>query len=390
MGCQFDQLVNRRNTHSLKWDGVLELFGEDNLIPMWIADMDFRPPEVVVRAVTDRAAHGIYGYENKPANYIAAVIKWLENRHDWQIDPKWISHSPGVVPGLALAILALTEPQDRVVIQPPVYPPFYAVVRDNDRVVVENPLLFRDGKFTMDFADLEEHFRSGVKLMILCSPHNPVGRVWREEELRQLEQLTAQYGVTVLSDEIWSDLAFPGHKHRPLASLSPEMASRTLTFMAPSKTFNLAGFYLSNVIIPNPDLQKKFCSQLQRLGLVHLNFFGLVASEAAYREGGEWLDLLLDYLQKNADYAIEELGKITPKIKVLKPEGTFVLWLDCRELGVPPEELNNFFVSKAGIAFSDGSVFGPAGYGFQRMNIGCPQVVIAEAMKRLSKALAKN
>ena len=159
MGCQFDQLVNRRNTHSLKWDGVLELFGEDNLIPMWIADMDFRPPEVVVRAVTDRAAHGIYGYENKPANYIDAVIKWLENRHDWQIDPKWISHSPGVVPGLALAILALTEPQDRVVIQPPVYPPFYAVVRDNDRVVVENPLLFRDGKFTMDFADLEEHFR---------------------------------------------------------------------------------------------------------------------------------------------------------------------------------------------------------------------------------------
>lgn len=388
MGCQFDELINRRNTQCLKWDGVLELFGEDNLIPMWVADMDFRPPEVVVRAVTDRAAHGIYGYENKPSNYVDAVIQWLKNRHAWEVDPQWISHSPGVVPGLALAILALTEPGDRIVIQPPVYPPFYRVVRENDRVVVENHLRCENGRFTMDFEDLEEHFRAGAKMMILCSPHNPVGRVWGLEELQQLEQLTARYEVTVLSDEIWSDLVFPDYKHRPLASLSPELASRTLTFMAPSKTFNLAGFYISNVIIPNPELQQKFCAQVQRIGLAHLNFFGLVASEAAYREGGAWLEQLLDYLQQNVDYAISELAKITPKIKVIRPEGTFVLWLDCRELGIAPEELNSFFVNKAGIAFSDGMVFGPSGYGFQRMNIGCPQAVIAKAMERLAKALA--
>lgn len=388
MGCQFDELINRRNTQSLKWDGVLELFGEDNLIPMWVADMDFRPPEAVVQAVAERAAHGIYGYEKKPSAYVDAVLNWLQTRHDWTIESNWLYHSPGVVPGLAMAILALTEPGEQIVIQPPVYPPFYRVIQENQRVVVENNLLFEDGRFTMDFVDLEKCFREGAKTLILCSPHNPVGRVWTLKELQQLEKLTAQYQVTVLSDEIWSDLVFPEYKHRPLASLSAEMASRTLTFMAPSKTFNLAGFYISNVIIPNPQLQEKFCAQVQRLGLNHLNFFGLVASEAAYTNGASWLDQLLDYLQKNADYVITELEKISPKIKVIRPEGTFVLWLDCRELGIPPEKLNSFFVNKAGIAFNDGMVFGPSGYGFQRMNIGCPQVMIAEAITRLTEILS--
>lgn len=389
MGCQFDQRIDRRNTQCLKWDGVLEHFGSESLIPMWVADMDFRPPEAVVQAVTQRAAHGIYGYENRPSHYVNVVLDWLKNRHDWVVDPRWISHSPGVVPGLALAILAFTEPGERIVIQPPVYPPFYRVIQENNRAVVENPLVLIDGVFTMNFAELEEIFKSNVKMMILCSPHNPVGRVWSKAELQRLADLAIKYKVTILSDEIWSDLTFKGHKHTPLASISPAIAERTLTFMAPSKTFNLAGFYLSNVLIPNRTLQEKFCFQIQRLGLSHLNFFGLVASEAAYREGGEWLDSLLDYLEDNVLYVIDELGKITSKIKVIRPQGTFVLWLDCRELGIPPEKLNQFFVSEAGLAFNDGIIFGPAGYGFQRMNIGCPRAIISEAMERIAKSLTK-
>lgn len=388
MSCQFDQVIDRRNTQSVKWDGVLELYGEDNLIPMWVADMDFRPPEAVTHAVTTRAAHGIYGYEKKPSDFADTVLGWLRTRHDWEVDPSWLSNSPGVVPGLVVSILALTEPGDRVVIQPPVYPPFYAVAQQNDRVIVENPLIEKNGKFVMNLAELEEIFRSGVKFMVLCSPHNPVGRVWSRSELQALAELLLRYGVTVLADEIWADLVYHSHKHTPLASLSPEIAAKTLTFMAPSKTFNLAGLYLSNVIIPNPELREKYCAQLERLAIGHLSFFGIVAAEAAYREGGKWLDELLIYLEENAQYVITELGKITSKIRVIKPEGTFVLWLDCRDLGIPLEELNQFFVRKAGLAFNDGAFFGPAGYGFQRMNIGCPKVLIAEAMRRLSKALA--
>lgn len=388
MGCQFDQLIDRRNTQSRKWDGVLELFGEDNLIPMWIADMDFRPPPQVVQAVTERAAHGIYGYVNRPVDYVDVILKWLQDRHSWNIKAQWLTHSPGVVPGLALAVSALTEPGEQVVIQPPVYPPFYRVIKDNERQVVENPLKFADGKFTMDYEDLEKHFRSGAKLLILCSPHNPVGRVWTEAELLKLQELVVAYEVTVLSDEIWADLVFPDYCHRPLASISDEMAQRTLTFMAPSKTFNIAGLYLSNIIIPNEGLREKFCGQLQRISLTHVNLFGLVASDAAYRCGGEWLDELLVYLRDNVEYVSKELPKITDKIKVIKPEGTFVLWLDCCGLQIPAEELNHFFVQEAGIAFNDGMVFGPSGYGYQRMNVGCPRAVIEEAMGRLAKALA--
>ncbi len=387
MGCQFDQLIDRRNTQSRKWDGVLELYGEDDLIPMWIADMDFQPPKQVVKAVTARAAHGIYGYVNQPEDYVDVILEWLKDRHQWAIKPEWLTHSPGVVPGLALAVRALTEPGDQIVIQPPVYPPFYRVIEDNERQVVENPLKFAGGKFTMDYEDLEECFRAGAKLMFLCSPHNPVGRVWTEAELLKLQELAIRYDVIVLSDEIWADLSFPGNRHRPLAGISPEMSQRTLVFMAPSKNFNIAGLYISNIIIPGDDLRERFCRQLQQISLTHLNLFGLVASDAAYRHGGQWLDELLVYLQDNADYVAAELGKITDKIKVVKPEGTFVLWLDCRDLGIPPEELNQFFVQNARIAFNDGGVFGPSGYGFQRMNIGCPRAVLKEAMSRLAKAL---
>jgi cystathionine beta-lyase len=391
MGSQspFDQIVDRRHTQCVKWDAAAEVFcsGQEDLLPMWVADMDFLPPKAVVEAVTARAKHGVYGYEIKPASLNAAIIDWLKTRHDWAIDPSWLSYSPGVVSGLATALLALTEPGDLVVIQSPVYPPFFSTTSQNDRIVVENKLIEADGRYTMDLADLEETFRAGAKVLILCSPHNPVGRVWSHEELLALGTLVVKYGVTVLSDEIWADLTFSSQKHIPLASLSPEIAERVITFMAPSKTFNLAGLYLSDVIIPNQDMRDKFASQVQRLGNGHSNVFAAIAAETAYREGKAWLDALITYLEGNLAYVKAELAKITPKIRVVWPEGTFVLWLDCRDLGIPPEELNQFFVQKAGIAFNDGVMFGSAGAGYQRMNIGCPRSVIEEAMARLAKAL---
>lgn len=388
MGCKsFDQIVDRRNTQCVKWDGATEVFGKEDLLPMWVADMDFCPPQAVVEAVKARAAHGIYGYEIKPASLHEAVLNWLKTRHNWVVDPSWLSYSPGVVSGLATAILALTEPGDRIVIQPPVYPPFFAVGDQNDRVIVENPLIEENGRYTMNLPELEEIFRSGVKFFVLCSPHNPVGRVWTRSELLALAELFVKYEVTVLSDEIWSDLVFPGHKHTPLASLSPEIADRVITFMAPSKTFNLAGLYLSDVIIPNQGLRDRFTNQMERTAQVHLNVFAPVAAEAAYREGQEWLGELLTYLTENVAFLKSELAKITPKIRVVQSEGTFVVWLDCRELDIPAEELNKFFVEKAGIALNDGAMFGSAGVGFQRMNIGCPRSVIKDAVERIAKAL---
>jgi cystathionine beta-lyase len=388
MGCPFDLVVDRCSTLSYKWDALLENFGREDLLPMWVADMDFRPPETVVKAVLDRAAHGIYGYERRPSSFAEAVLNWLKQRQDWEIDPAWLIHTPGVVSGLTLSVLAVTEPGEGVVIQPPVYPPFYRILQANGRVPVENPLVEENGRYVMNLDQLEEIFRSGVKTMLLCSPHNPVGRVWSRAELESLAELILKYDVTVIDDEIWADLVFPGVKHTPLASLSPEIAHRTLTFNAPTKTFNIAGLYVSNGIIPNEAYRERINELLLGLSVGTVGFFGLVAAETAYTTGTKWLDELVAYLEENADYVIRELSRIAPQIKILRPEGTFVLWMDCRELGIPLEDLNQFFVQKAGIALNEGSAFGPVGLGFQRMNIGCPRSLVTEALDRLEKALA--
>jgi len=387
MECPFDQVVDRRNTGCIKWDGVLEAFGREDLLPMWVADMDFRTPPAVIQAVSERAAHGVYGYERRPASFAEAVLNWYKARQNWEIEPEWLLHTPGVVTGLTLAILALTEPGERVVIQPPVYPPFYRVLQANGRVVVENPLVEVDGRYVMNLGELEEIFRSGVKAMLLCSPHNPVGRVWSRKELEDLGELILRYGVTVIADEIWSDLVFPGVKHTPLATLSPEIAQKTVTFNAPTKTFNIAGLYVSNGIVPNPAYRQSIGALMERLSMGAISFFGLLAGETAYRTGAQWLDSLLVYLEENAHYVIRELSRSAPQIKVTKPEGTFVLWLDCRDLGIPHGELNQFFVREAGIALNEGSAFGPVGLGFQRMNIGCPRSLIQEALERIEQAL---
>ena len=388
MGCPFDQVVDRRNTDCIKWDGVLEVFGREDVLPMWVADMDFRPPETVIKAVMERAAHGVYGYEKKPCSFTDAVLNWYQTRQGWEIDPAWLIHTPGVVVGLTLSVLALTEPGEPVVIQPPVYPPFYGVLKSNGRTVVENPLVEVDGKYVMNVGELEDIFRSGVKTMLLCSPHNPVSRVWSRAELEKLGELVLRYGVTVINDEIWSDLVFPGAKHIPFATQSPEISRQTLTYNTHRKTYNIAGLHISNGIIPNKEYREKICGFMERLHMCSVNFFGMVAAEAAYTTGSQWLDSLLDYLEENASCVRKELGRIAPQISIAQSEGTFVLWLDCRKLGIPLEELNQFFVQEAGIAFNEGSSFGPVGLGFQRMNIGCPRSLIKEALSRLERALS--
>lgn len=386
MGCRFDNTTERYGLNSIKWDKAREIYGCDNLIPMWVADMDFQPPESVIQAVVQRAQNGFYGYESSPAGYVDTFQSWLSTRHDWTIPREWITHSPGVVSGLSFAVRAFTQPGDKIVIQTPVYHPFFSIIKRNKRELLENPLIIKDGRYTMDFADLEQKFASGAKAMILCSPHNPVGRVWSREELTELANLADRYGILILADEIWSDLVLPGNKHIPVATIDSGIAERSVTFMAPSKTFNVAGFYLSNVIIPNEELRKQYRSSVEDLALSALNSFGVCGAEAAYREGAVWLDELREYLKGNVEYTLNRIAEQIPSIKVLPPEGTYLLWLDCREIPLPAEELNSFFAQKAGVAFTDGRSFG--GVGFQRMNIACPRSTITRALDQIENALA--
>lgn len=390
MRSQFDQPTNRSGLNSIKWDKAGEIYGCSDLIPMWVADMDFPPPQSIIEALVSRAKRGFYGYEAVPSGYLESFAAWLHDRHDWDVPQEWITYSPGVVSGLSLALQTFTQPGDKIVIQPPVYQPFFSMVERNDRQVVENPLIVENGRYTIDFAELERLFQTGARTFIFCSPHNPVGRVWSREELEQLAALIIRYDVLTLTDEIWSDLTLPGHKHLSLAKVSSEVADRCITFMAPSKTFNLAGFYLSNVIIPNEELRRKYKMAKAKLGLAELNTFGAAGAEAAYRTGAQWLDELREYLQGNVDFVLDELAQRIPGIKVIPPEGTYLLWLDCRELPIKHDELNRFFAQKAGVAFNDGAMFGKQGAGFQRMNIACPRSTIAQALKQIEEALSQQ
>lgn len=389
MSCRFDIVTERSGINSVKWDGAAKVYGCRDLIPMWVADMDFSPPDVVVEAVVKRAQVDFYGYENMPESYGEAFCSWVKERHRWHISRDWVTHSPGVVAGLSFAVQAYTNPGDKIVIQPPVYHPFFAVIERNDRIVVENELIVQNGQYRIDFADLEQKFADGARTMIFCSPHNPVGRVWTREELEKLAELVNRYEVLVLADEIWSDLTLPGHEHISLATIDDNTAQRCITFMAPSKTFNVAGFHLSNVIIPNPELREIYCQFMQRLSLGVSNTFALKGAEAAYRHGAAWLDELRAYLKGNVDYVLQELANRLPKIKVIPPQGTYLMWLDCRELPIPAQELTSFFAQEAGVALNDGRIFGQMGLGFQRMNIACPRATITKALQQMEASLQK-
>ncbi|RKD29141.1 MalY/PatB family protein [Thermohalobacter berrensis] len=387
MSYNFDQIIERKNTNSAKWDGLKDVFGKDDVLPMWVADMDFRCPQPIVDAIVKRAEHGIYGYPKRPVSYYESIIYWMKKRHNWDIKEEWISFSPGVVPALNMLIMALTNPGDKVVVQSPVYFPFFSAVKNNNRVLVNNELKLQNGNYVMDFERLEKQIDSKTKMLILCSPHNPVGRVWSREELKRLGEICLKNNIIIVSDEIHSDIVYSGYKHTPIASISEELAKNTITCIAPSKTFNVAGLYTSVVIIPNKKLKDKYKNILERIHIGMGNIFGIEALEAGYRYGEEWLENLLKYLEGNIEYSINFINKRIPKIKAIRPEGTYLLWLDYRELKLSNKELKNLMVDKAKVGLSDGAMFGSGGEGFQRMNIGCPREIIKEGLERIEKAI---
>ena len=384
----FDEVIERRNTSCSKWDGMKPIFGMDDLLPMWVADMDFKAPPEVLEVLRERVDHGIFGYTKRFPPYREAIADWFRRRHNWTMDPEWIRHTPGVVPALAMSILAFTQPGDGVLVQPPVYYPFFATITGRGRKVVENPLILKNGRFEMDYEDLERKLGdSSVKLVFLCSPHNPGGRVWSREELERFGAICAARGIIVVADEIHCDILYRGVKHTPLATVSGAMRESSVTTVAPSKTFNIAGLSTAAVIIPSKRLRDNYQSVVDFLHLDGGNTFGTLALEAAYNRGEAWLDELLAYLEGNLDFIDRFLDEHIPFISLLRPEGTFVPLLDCRELGLTGPELEKLLVEKGGVALDGGHWFGTGGTGLARINIATPRVLLEEGLRRIEKAV---
>lgn len=387
MNYDFDTLTDRRGTDCVKWDCLKDFFGYDDILPMWVADMDFLSVPPAADAVRKRAEHGIYGYTDLSESFYKSVINWMSARHGWDIKKDWILFSPGVVPSINMAVMAYTRPGDCVLIQPPVYPPFYAAINNNKRNLVKNPLKLENGRYTMDFEDLEKKLKTGIKMAILCSPHNPVGRVWSREELKTFGELCVKYNTIIVSDEIHSDLVYKGREHTPIASICESFAQNTITCTASSKTFNIAGLCTSTVTIPNRELYEGFLNVIKCIGLTLGNVFGITAAEAAYNFGSMWLDELLKYLEGSLDYLLSFLKERVPGIKAERPEGTYLVWLDCRELGLNQKDLVRFMLEKAKVGLNDGTEYGPEGQGFMRMNIACPRKNLEEGLRRIENAV---
>lgn len=386
MKYDFDRVIERRGTDSVKYDLLQPLFGSEDVLPMWVADMDFAVPDFVRDAVIQRAEHSIYGYTVRPERYNESIAGWVSRRHGWSVDPGNIDFSPGVVPALVLCVLAYTEPGERILVQSPVYFPFFSSIENHGRELVNNQLVDNEGVYSMDFDDLEEKFRSGIKMMMLCHPHNPVGRAWTMEELQQLAALANQYDVLILSDEIHSDLLLFGQRHIPLASLGKEIASRTITCIAPSKTFNLAGLHTSAVIIEDPVLKEKYKKILEEIHIGGGNIFGFVALEAAYNHGDAWLEQLLEYLEGNFLLVKEFLEKNLPGTRVSPLEATYLAWINFETLGLDDKELMKLMVQEAGLALVDGPRFGAGGSQYLRMNFAAPRSVINMALNQMQRA----
>ncbi len=387
MTYNFDEIIDRNDTLSVKYGLRKKIFGKEDTIPLWVADMDFKTPDFIVDAIKERASHEIYGYSYRPDSFYQAAQHWVKRRHNWDINFNWLTFSPGIVPGVNLSVLEFTEPGDKIMIQPPVYFPFFHAVKKNNRTLVENKLVLRNGRLEIDFEDFEKKVQNGVKMFILSNPHNPGGNVWTKDELKQMGEICLKHNVLILSDEIHSDIVFPGNKYTPMASISEEIAENTLTFIAPSKTFNIAGLATSVGIISDKLLRDRFKNMMDRIHIANGNLFGTVAFEAAYKYGDDWLDQLIQYLKGNLDFLTEYIQKNIPQIKVIQPEGTYLVWLDCRQLPLANNEIHKFMIEKAEVAFNDGASFGENGEGFQRLNFGCPRAVLKEALENIKKAV---
>lgn len=383
----FDQQINRKNTNSVKFDSLKEVFGTEDLLPLWVADMDFLSPPEITEALKKRIEHGIFGYVKPNEDYYNSIINWLKNRHNWSIKKEAITFVPGVVKGYAFAIEKFTNINDKIIIQPPVYPPFKSITEGLDRAVVNNPLIFEDEQYRMDFDHLREVAKDGCKMLILCNPHNPAGRVWLKEELSELAEICYDNQVLVVSDEIHADLTLPGYKHIPFATVSDKAAKNNITLMAPSKTFNIAGIVSSFAVVENTEIRKKYFNYLNARQLGDGTIFGYLASQYAYQYGEDWLEQVTDYIQDNIDFVNSYLQDNIPQIKAVLPEASFLIWLDCRELNLSQKELESFFIQKAKLALNSGTMFGKEGKGYMRLNVGCPRSILAEALDNLKKAV---
>jgi cystathionine beta-lyase len=384
----FDEPAGREGTDCIKYDRREETFGVKDLIPMWVADMDFNTPDFVVESLQKRVEHEIYGYSFRPEDYFLSMISWIKSRHNWTVEKEWISFSPGIVPALNFCTLAFTHPGDNIIVQPPVYFPFFSAVETHGRNLIHNRLTEYEGRWVMDFDSLIALIDSKTKMIIISNPHNPVGRVWTPDELINLADICLRNNIIIISDEIHCDLVLPGFTHTPLASLSDKIAENTITLIAPSKTFNLAGLSTSAVIISNPLLRKSFNRIVENLHVGNGNIFGTIASIAAYTHGHEWLDALIDYVDHNIEFVNDYCRAMIPEIIPVQPEATYMIWLDCRKFSMTGKELQNFFVCKAGIGMNEGSTFGPGGEGFMRMNIGTTHQTVMKAMEQIEKAVS--
>lgn len=388
MSYNFDKVVDRCNTSSIKFDFVAENKKPADILPMWIADMDFQVPQCILDALTKSVQHGIFGYSNVKGDYDEVICGWMRKHFDWDAQPEWIVRTPGVVFALSAAVRAFTETGDSVLIQPPVYYPFSQVVLRNDRNLVENQLIYENGKYCIDFADFEAKIIANrVKMFILCSPHNPICRVWTLAELQRIGQICAKHGVIVVADEIHCDFAFPDHPHTPFVKACPELKDRCILCTAPSKTFNIAGLQVSNIFIPGEQLRECFKAELGRAGYSALNALGLVASKAAYEGGEEWLDACRAYMRDNLRYVREFLNANIPQIKLVEPEGTYFAWLDCSGLGLSKEALDDLIVNKAKLWLDSGAMFGQCAAQFQRVVLACPRATVERAMNQLLTAV---
>lgn len=387
MKYDFDQIIDRSNNHSAKYDERKKKFGTDDVIPLWIADMDFRTAQPIIDALTARAQEGIWGYTTRPDSYFAAIRGWQQRRNNWDIDQSLMSFSPGVVQTISACVKLFTPEGGSVLIQTPVYSEFYDMAEAWNRKVLENQFLEKDGKWTVDWVDFEAKLQQ-ADLFILCSPHNPLGIVWTPEELQRMAELCMKYHVCMLSDEIHSDLIFHGRRHTPAASLSPEIARYVITAISGTKTFNLAGLQASTVVFPNAHMKQIFDRFWMNMDIHRNNAFSLSAMEAAFTSGEEWLEQLLPYLSDNFDFVVDYCEKRIPQIKTYAPDATYLMWLDCRALGMSNEALHDFMIQKAKLGLNDGCSFGRSLNGYMRLNAACPRSVLAQALRRLETAVS--
>ena len=388
MKYDFSQVIERNNTLSIKYDFAKERKKPSDLLSLWVADMDFPVAQEIKDALIERCNHGIFGYSEVKTPYYEVIAKWYQEKFNWSTKKQWLVKTPGVVAAIANAIRAFTNIGDAVLIQKPVYYPFFLTIEDNQRKVVNNSLVYKNGRYEMDFVDFEEKIISHkVKLFVLCSPHNPVGRVWNKEELLKIGDICLKHKVIVVADEIHADFVYHGHQHQVFANLKTEYQEITVTCTAPSKTFNIAGLQVSNIFIANENLRKKFKQELKKTANADINVMGLIACQAAYRQGEDWLRQVKIYIAENLEYVKTFLRDNLPQVKLVEPEGTYLLWLDFRELNLTEEELEDLIINKAKLWLDGGTMFGTEGVGFQRINIACPQKILIQAFTQLKEAL---